>query len=130
MIQGQVIQVNKENQDQTRWRWYQRSLWLLPLLLIGCSDGGLAGGFGPESSGPAQEGVGGPEAAGRHRQTQTGPGAADGPAVPVIHVHRQTVDEGRVPGEVIGHTGCVRTQGDGAEDPCKDKRSENLNPDQ
>lgn len=81
------------------------------------SDRGLAGGFGAQSAGPAQEGEGGAEAAGGHSETQTGPGAADRPAVTVIHVSRQAVDEGGVPGEVIGHTGCIGAQRDGAEDP-------------
>lgn len=75
------------------------------------------GGFGPQCSSPAQEGEGGAEAARRYSETQTGPGAADGPAITVIHVSRQAVDEGRVSGEVVGHAGCIRAQGDGAEDP-------------
>lgn len=70
-----------------------------------------------QSSGPAQEGEGGTEAARGHGQTQAGPGTADRPAITVIHISRQTVDEGRVSGEVVGHTGCIRTQRDGAEDP-------------
>lgn len=81
------------------------------------SDGGLSGSFGPQSSGPAQEGEGGSEAAGSSAQAQTGPGATDGPAVAVVHVRREPVDEGGVPGEVVGHAGRIRAQRDGAEDP-------------
>lgn len=36
----------------------------------------------------------------------------------MVHVCRQAVDEGWVPGQVVGHTGRIRAQGDGAEDPC------------
>lgn len=69
-----------------------------------------------QGSGPAQEGEDGTKAAGGHDQTQTGPGTADRPTITVIHISRQTVDKGGVSGEVIGHTGCIRTQRDGAED--------------
>lgn len=86
-------------------------------MAAGSSDGGLAGSFGSQGSGLAKEGEGGTKAAGGHGQTQTGPGAVDRPAITMIDVRRQTVDEGRVPGEVVGHTGCIRTQRDGAEDP-------------
>jgi len=86
-------------------------------LTAGASDGGLAGRFGAQSSGPAQEGEDGTEAAGGHRETQTGPGTAERPAIAVIHISWQTVDEGGGSGEVIGHTGCIRTQRDGAKDP-------------
>lgn len=88
---------------------------------ISFSNGGFTGSFGPQSCGPTQEWESGTKAACSHGQTQTGPGTEDGPAIAMIHIGRQTVDEGRVPGQVIGHTGCICTQGDGAEDPCGDQ---------
>lgn len=81
------------------------------------SDAGLAGRLGPQCSGPAKEREGGPKAPGGHDENKTGPGAKDGPPVPVIYICRQTVDEGRVPGQVVADTGCIGAQGDGAEDP-------------
>ena len=81
------------------------------------SDGRLAGGFGVQRSGLAQEGKGGSQAAGSHGQSQTGPSTADGPAVTMIHIGWQAVDEARVSGKVVAHTGCVRAQRDGAENP-------------
>lgn len=83
----------------------------------GGSHGGFTGRFGSERAGPAEEREGGSEAARGDGQTQAGPGAADGPAVAVVHVGREAVDEGWVPGEVIGHAGCIRAQRNGAEDP-------------
>lgn len=86
-------------------------------LTPGGSDRGFTGRFGSQGSSPAQEGEGSAEATGGYSQTQTGPSAADRPAVTVIHVSWQPIDEGGVPGQVVGHAGCIRAQGDGAEDP-------------
>lgn len=87
------------------------------------SDRRLAGCFGSESSGPTQEAEGGTEATSSYWETQTGPRTANRPAITVIHIRWKTVDEGRGPGKVIGHTGCIRTQRDGAEDSWKHSRT-------
>ena len=76
------------------------------------SDRGGAGGLG----GAGEEGGGGADAARGGAEGQAGPGQAHGPAVAVIHVAWQAVDEGRGPGEVVGHAGRIRAQRDGAED--------------
>lgn len=99
--------LNKPSADEVLLLWVTHS----------SSDGGLAGGFGSQCSVTVQEGEGGSKAARGHGETQTGPGAADGPAVTVIHISRQPIDKGWVSGKVIGHTGCIRAQRDGAEDP-------------
>lgn len=85
------------------------------------SHGRLAGGLGTQGCGSAQEGEGGAKATRSHRHAQAGPGAEDGPTVTMIHVCRQAVDEGRVPGQVVGHAGCIRAQGDSAKDPCREQ---------
>lgn len=65
----------------------------------------------------AEDGEGGAQASRCHRQPQTEPGTEAGPAVAMLHVSRQPVDERRNPGQVVGHVGRVGTQGDDAEGP-------------
>lgn len=81
----------------------------------------LAGGLRAQGCGSAQEREGGAKAACSHRHAQAGPGAEDGPTIAVINVCRQAVDKGRVPGQVVGHAGGIRAQGDSAKDPCREQ---------
>lgn len=67
------------------------------------------------------EGGGGTDAATCRRQPETRPPTQHRPTKSMVHVAWETIDKGRVPGEVIGHAGSVGAQGDGAEDPCSTK---------
>lgn len=64
------------------------------------------------------EGEGGTNAAACRGQPETCPPTQHRPTKSMIHVTRETIDKGRVPGEVVGHARGVGAQGDGAEDPC------------
>lgn len=67
--------------------------------------------------GPAEAGEGDTQPAGRHHEGQAAPGAGDGPAVAVLHVRWEAVQAPWWPLQVVGDTGGIGAEGDGAEDP-------------
>lgn len=69
--------------------------------------------------GPANKGISNAETSSCHNKAQAAPGAEDRPAVAVLHISGQAVNQLREPVQIIGDAGRVRAEGNGAKYPCK-----------